>query len=81
MVENRWVYILKGDRYYIGSTNNIERRLEEHMSWNTYTTKRIWIYTLVRRIPCISKEEARKLERKIKKWWHYERRDKTLTGW
>jgi len=37
-----WVYILRGasGRHYIGSTNNLSRRIEEHRRGETHTTKR-----------------------------------------
>ena len=71
-MEKRCVYILKWTRYYIGSTNNIERRIKEHMSkW--YTAKRIGAWELIKEIWCENKEEARSLERKIKASCHPER--------
>lgn len=69
----RWVYILKGNRYYVGSTNDKDRRIQEHRDWKTYTTLRIGERELVKWISCKDEKEARSLERKIKKWWHYER--------
>jgi putative endonuclease len=37
-----WVYILRGcsGRYYIGSTENLDRRLEEHRRGSNHTTRR-----------------------------------------
>jgi predicted GIY-YIG superfamily endonuclease len=35
------VYILQGNRYYVGCTNNLERRLEQHKNGQAYSTKRI----------------------------------------
>ena len=35
-----WVYILRGVRYYIGSTENLERRIAEHQRGNNHTTHR-----------------------------------------
>ena len=61
------VYILKGKRYYVGSTGDLDRRLRQHKEGHTYTTKRIGEWQLVRFIPCDSVEEARQLESKIKK--------------
>jgi putative endonuclease len=60
-------YILKGSRYYVGSTNDLDRRLKEHGSGQTHTTKRTDSWSLVKFFPCDSLEEARTLERKIKK--------------
>ena len=38
-----WAYMLKGmsGRYYIGSTENLERRLEEHRRGSNHTTRRL----------------------------------------
>jgi predicted GIY-YIG superfamily endonuclease len=36
-----WVYILHADRrYYIGATENLERRLEVHKRGSNHTTRR-----------------------------------------
>ncbi|MBI3816888.1 GIY-YIG nuclease family protein [Candidatus Peregrinibacteria bacterium] len=35
------VYILEGSRYYVGSTNDLDRRLMEHEHGRTHTTQRI----------------------------------------
>ncbi|MDX1769710.1 MAG: GIY-YIG nuclease family protein [Arenibacter troitsensis] len=64
------VYILfsvAADRYYVGQTNNIEKRLITHNSGGKkYTSKgRPWI--LVRTYPCSDRSEAVQLEGKIKK--------------
>ncbi|PQV47440.1 putative endonuclease [Jejuia pallidilutea] len=64
------VYILyskKLNRYYVGQTNNIEKRLKTHNSGGKkYTTKGIpWV--LVRIYNCKSRSMAMQLERKIKK--------------
>jgi predicted GIY-YIG superfamily endonuclease len=38
-----WIYILRGSsgRYYIGSTENLTRRLEEHRRGSNHTTVRL----------------------------------------
>jgi predicted GIY-YIG superfamily endonuclease len=38
-----WVYVLRGSsgRYYIGSTDNLERRLAEHRRGGNHTTRRL----------------------------------------
>ncbi|MEC3908225.1 GIY-YIG nuclease family protein [Tamlana sp. 2201CG12-4] len=64
------VYILFSsslNRYYVGHTNNFEKRLSTHNSGGKkYTSKgRPWI--LVKKYICITRSEAMQLERKIKK--------------
>lgn len=60
------VYILKGSRFYVGSTNNLKRRLEEHKNGKTHATKRIGDFSLIKFFPCSNLEQARLLESKIK---------------
>ena len=57
------------DRYYTGSTNNIERRLKEHNERrrNRYTENRKGSWTLVHLKEFESLLEARRYERKVKK--------------
>ncbi|MCF7917382.1 GIY-YIG nuclease family protein, partial [Candidatus Gracilibacteria bacterium] len=42
-----YTYILKGERFYVGSTTDLERRLAEHERGKTHTTKRIGVWSLV----------------------------------
>ncbi len=63
-----WVYILKGSRYYVGSTNNLERRLQEHSRGHTYSTRRIGEWFLIWRKSYPTLAEARAIEKKIKRW-------------
>ena len=67
------VYILKGERYYVGYTGNLQRRLEEHKRGQIKTTREIGAWELVKVIPCATKTEAITLERKIKRGGHVER--------
>jgi predicted GIY-YIG superfamily endonuclease len=65
-----WVYILRGSngRHDIGSTLNIDRRLNEHLAGGTHTTRRLGSnidVVIVRRLPSLA--EARELERNLKK--------------
>jgi putative endonuclease len=65
-----WVYMLRGSsgRYYIGSTTDLNRRVQQHQSGHTHTTRRLGenlkiIATL--KLPTL--EEARTLEREMKR--------------
>ena len=65
-----FVYILYSsslERYYVGHSDDVEKRLREHNSGKgNYTSKGInWV--LVVRIECKTRSEAVKLEQKIKK--------------
>jgi len=65
-----WVYILRGDsgRHYIGSTNNLERRLHEHRHGQTHSTKRLGDnLEIVSALELSTIEEARALEREMKR--------------
>jgi len=63
-----WVYILRGNRrYYIGETENLQRRTAEHKRGSNHTTRRFGGQGEV----VVAKElssmvEARKLERALK---------------
>lgn len=66
-----YLYILKSlrnGRYYIGSTNNLERRLKEHNTGQTKYTKYTIPFEIAFSYECVSLEEARKLEKKLKKF-------------
>ena len=67
------VYILKGKRYYVGYTGDLQRRREEHKRGQTKTTREMGAWELVKVIPCVTKTEAITLERKIKRGGHVER--------
>jgi len=65
-----WVYILRGasQRHYIGSTENLERRLTEHRRGSHHTTQRFGggIELIVaKELPSIA--EARELEVRLKR--------------
>ncbi len=64
-----FVYILKDtkDRFYIGSTDNIERRLYQHSRGSTHTTHRMDQPALVFSQEFESLKKAREIERKLKK--------------
>jgi len=64
-----WVYILRGScgRHYIGSTTDMQRRLEEHNRGHTHTTKRLkQPLELVISVGFSTLEAARCVEREMK---------------
>ncbi len=63
------VYILqdKTGRYYIGSTNNLQRRLHQHKTGHTWSTQRFIEPELVFFQEFPNLEIARKIELKLKK--------------
>jgi putative endonuclease len=64
-----WVYILRGasGRHYIGSTENLDRRLREHKRGSNHTTRRFRTVVLVASRQMPSMTEARSLEIDLKK--------------
>jgi putative endonuclease len=66
-----WVYILrnsKTDRYYIGSTDNLERRLKQHSNGHTRTTRVLETFELVYKEEYMTIPEAREREKKLKSY-------------
>jgi len=66
-----FVYILqslKNGSYYIGSTRNVQRRLEQHNSGNVQATKYKRPYKLVFFQEFASSREASMAEKKIRSW-------------
>jgi predicted GIY-YIG superfamily endonuclease len=63
-----WVYILRGARrYYIGATENLDRRIAEHKRGSNHTTRRFGEQLLVAAVKEVpSMTEARALERHLK---------------
>jgi len=68
-----YVYIIKWTRYYVGYTNNIERRLKQHKNGNTPSTNKYWDISLVWYFVFYNKIDAINMEKKIKKSGHIER--------
>ncbi len=65
-----WVYILRGGsgRHYIGSTEDLDRRLAEHRRGSNHTTWRLGgEIELVAKGEVANIEEARALERRLKR--------------
>ncbi|MBI4057734.1 GIY-YIG nuclease family protein [Candidatus Microgenomates bacterium] len=66
-----FVYILKNEntgRYYIGSTNNLSRRLKQHEAGFTRTTRILGTNSLVYKEECDTIQEARAREKKLKSY-------------
>jgi len=64
-----FVYILRDDKgkFYIGSTNNLKRRLSAHLNGHTQTTSRMINPVIVLAQEYETLECARKIERRLKK--------------
>ena len=77
------LYILKSkkvDKYYIGSTNNLNRRFNEHnLKKKRYTSKYApWIIVYTEHFSVLS--DARTREKQIKKWKSKKMIDKLISG-
>lgn len=65
------VYVLKSlttSRFYVGSTNNLERRLSEHNAGQTTSTRGRGPWEAVSTEGFPTKAEATRRERAIKSW-------------
>ena len=64
-----YVYILKdkNGKFYVGSTDNLERRLKQHKNGHTQTTRNMDNFEIVLKQEYDSLDLARKIELKIKK--------------
>ena len=65
-----WVYILRGKsgRHYIGSTEDLQRRLAEHQRGSNHTTRRLGgEVELVAKRQLLTMAEARALELQLKR--------------
>jgi len=65
------VYIIKSlkrDLLYIGYTNNIEKRLQEHNNGDSFTTSKYKPWTLVYLEGYLSEEDAKHREKMIKQF-------------
>lgn len=54
------------NKFYIGFTNNLKRRLKEHRCKKTHTTSRMTGWKLVYYEACLSKRDAQKREKQLK---------------
>jgi putative endonuclease len=65
-----WVYMLRGSsgRFYIGSTTDLDRRLEQHRQGSTYSTGRLGsTLELAASLELASLSEARAMEHEMKR--------------
>ena len=65
-----WVYMLCGasGRYYIGSTVDLDQRMEQHRRGHTHTTKRLGgDLRIAASVETATLLEARALERELKR--------------
>ena len=65
------VYLLRGQtgRHYIGSTTNLDQRIERHNSGMVYSTKRLGLpMELIAFREFSDQTEARRIEAKLKRW-------------
>jgi len=65
------LYILQSEssgRFYVGHTNDLERRLEEHQRGQTTSTRNRGPWKVVLREEFESKKAAAERERQIKSW-------------
>ncbi|MSU57028.1 MAG: GIY-YIG nuclease family protein [Pedosphaera sp.] len=64
-----WVYMLRGStgRHYIGSTTDLDRRIDQHHNDHTHSTKRMGDLTLVASVEMTDLNVARTFERELKR--------------
>ena len=70
-MQKGYVYLLQGTRgrYYIGSTKNVQERLERHNSGFVYSSKRLGLpLKLVAYCEYASIDLARDMEFRLKRW-------------
>lgn len=66
-----FVYILRNlttDRYYIGSTNNLERRIAEHNRGNNRSTRQKGVWQLIYFEEYSNRIDSQRRERQIKSY-------------
>ncbi len=65
-----YVYLIKSQKVkgwkYIGSTNDLERRIEEHNNGKVFSTKNYRPFVLVYYEAYISEKDAREREKQLK---------------
>ncbi len=60
--------ILKPNKIYIGSSNNLERHLKDHNNGNTKSTRYFIPWKIIYSEQYLTKKEALNRERQLKKW-------------
>ena len=68
-IKKGYIYILKdrNGKFYVGSTDNLERRFKQHKNGHTQTTRNMNDFEIVLKQEYESLKLARKIELKIKK--------------
>ena len=76
-----WVYFLKNNSgtIYIGSTSDIERRMRQHLAGHTPSTRRLKTDTLAFSQEYKTLQEAREIERRLKKLKRKDYLEKIIT--
>lgn len=67
-----FVYVLKSEidnNLYVGYTNNLEQRIEEHNNGNVYSTKRRRPLNLIYYEACLNQQDATHREKYLKTSW------------
>lgn len=75
-----YLYILESEinkSLYIGQSNNVEKRLEEHNNGYNKSTKSKRPWRLIFSLVLVDRSEAIKLERKLKSW----KKRKSIFSW
>ncbi len=62
-----YILLLSNRKHYTGLTNNIDRRMSEHQSGKSISTRRYLPAKLIYTKTVATRQEARRLEVKIKK--------------
>jgi putative endonuclease len=79
------IYILRcaDESYYVGQTNNIKQRLQDHrmkrFGDNAYTARRLPV-DLVFVKYCLNRAEAQQFEREVKKWSR-QKKEQLIQSW
>ena len=75
-----WVYILNTEpgKYYVGSTENLDKRLKHHFANATPSTARLHVRSLALAQRYATLKEARYVEKRIKKLKHRDYIEKML---